>query len=97
MEIHECENTINTVFSKLINEQKYWEILFDKIHIKPASRCQENQVMGYSHNEPLNLLGHACCFHCSNEKGSPPPPPPAGGEWGGSDFACRPTPLSKLI
>ena len=38
VEIHECENTINIVFSKLINEQKYWEILFDEIHIKPASR-----------------------------------------------------------
>ena len=38
VEIHECENTINSVFSKLINEEKHLEIRFDEIYIKPAIR-----------------------------------------------------------
>ena len=81
MEIHECENTINSVFSKLINEQKHWEIRFDEIQqfvTKTSNSLLRNQVMGYSHG---NLQEYACYFYCSNEEGP--------------DFLCRLTPLSK--
>ena len=80
MEKHECENTINSVFSKLINEEKHWEIRFDEIHIKfiHIQLLLRKSGLGYSHG---TLQEYACYFCCSNE--------------GGSDFVCRLTPLSK--
>ena len=50
--LHDCENTIDVVFSKLTDWQKYCEIGADEIHIKPAARYTRNRHISYSHNEP---------------------------------------------
>ena len=42
-ELHECENTINSVFSKLIDKQKYCKLLVNEIRIKPAIRNRRNR------------------------------------------------------
>ena len=48
----DCENTIEVVFSKLTDWQKYCEIGADEMHIKPAARYTRNCHISYSHDEP---------------------------------------------
>ena len=55
-ELHDCENTIDSVFSKLTDKQKnvkhiYSKIRVDEIHIKPATRYQGNHDVSCSQNE----------------------------------------------
>ena len=52
-ELYECENTINSIFSKLTDKQRYYKILPDEIHIKPTIPYQGNRVIGYFCDEPL--------------------------------------------
>ena len=47
-ELHKCENTIKSVFTKLCDKQRCCKTILDEIHIKPTIHYQGNDVIRYS-------------------------------------------------
>ena len=47
-ELHKCENTIKSVFTKLCDKQRHCKTIVDEIHIKPEVHYQGNHAIRYS-------------------------------------------------
>ena len=40
------------VFNKLSGKEKYCKVLVDEIHMKPVVKYQENDIIGFSNDDP---------------------------------------------
>ena len=67
-ELFECENAINSIFSKLIDKQKYCKTFIDERHIQAAILYRGNHVIGCSHIEPSKPAATVFCdYDCLND------------------------------